>query len=44
MYRPERFLLGFDAMQVKVKVQIKFILEEAKKTQTGSRGITLLFL
>jgi len=29
---------------VKVKVKVKFTLEQATKAQTGSRGIALLFL
>jgi hypothetical protein len=28
----------------KVKVKVKFTLEQATKTQRGSRGIALLFL
>ena len=29
---------------IKVKVEVKFILEQTTKAQSGSRGITLLFL
>ena len=29
---------------VKVKVKVNFTLEQATKSQTGSRGIALLFL
>jgi len=29
---------------LKVKVKVKFTLEQAKKAQRGSRGIALLFL
>ena len=31
-------------VKVKVKVNVKFILEEARKAQMGSRCVTLLFL
>jgi uncharacterized membrane protein len=32
------------SLQVKVKVKVKFSLEQAMKAQRGSRGIALLFL
>jgi hypothetical protein len=31
-------------LTVKVKVKVKFTLEQATKAQKGSRGIALLFL
>jgi hypothetical protein len=36
--------MGYDTMQVKVKVKAKFALEQAMKAQRGSTSITLLFL
>jgi hypothetical protein len=35
---------GNEALIVKVKVKVKFTLEQATKSQKGSRGITVLFL
>jgi len=35
---------GFVYKKVKVKVKVKFTLEQATKAQRGSRGIALLFL
>ena len=35
---------NFIKSEVKVKVKVKFTLEQATKVQRGSRGITLLFL
>jgi hypothetical protein len=34
----------FPDRETKVKVKVKFTLEQATKTQRGIRGITLLFL
>jgi hypothetical protein len=34
----------FDVVIVKLKVKVKFILEQATKAQRGSRGVALLFL
>jgi hypothetical protein len=31
-------------VEVKVKVKVKFTIEQATKAQRGSRGIALLFL
>jgi hypothetical protein len=31
-------------MKVKIKVKVKFTIEQATKAQRGSRGIALLFL
>ena len=33
-----------DLQELKVKVTVKFTLEQATKVQRGSKGITLLFL
>ena len=48
MYTPQRFviILHVSACQGvhSVNVKVKVILEQAKKAQRGSRGITLLFL
>jgi len=39
------FFLNIDNYRkVKVKVKVKFTLEQATKAQRGSRGIALLFL
>jgi tyrosine-protein phosphatase YwqE len=35
---------AFNNPKVKVKVKVKFTLEQATKTQRGSRGAALLFL
>jgi hypothetical protein len=35
---------GNQNLKVKVNVKVKFTVEQATKTQTGSRGITLLFI
>ena len=32
------------SIHTKVKVNVKFILEQATKAQRGSRGVALLFL
>jgi hypothetical protein len=37
-------LLGVVCGKVKVKVKVKFTLEEATEAQRGSRCITILFL
>jgi hypothetical protein len=37
-------LLGFYVEWLKVKVKVKFALEQGTKAQKGSRGIALLFL
>jgi hypothetical protein len=36
--------MHIDLSNVKVKVTVKFSLEQAMKAQRGSRGIALLFL
>jgi hypothetical protein len=42
--RPEKDRTIQAWINVKVKVKVKFILEQARKAQRGSRGIALLFL
>jgi hypothetical protein len=34
----------YDIQRIEVKVKVKFTLEQATKSQRGSRGIALLFL
>ena len=41
MQQPECLLLNI--LQCKVKVKVKFTLEQATKAQSGSRGIAVLF-
>jgi len=38
------FMLPILCVSIKVKVKLKFTLEQATKAQRGSRGIALLFL
>jgi len=33
-----------DLYELKVKVKVKFALEQARKAQIGSKGVALLFL
>jgi hypothetical protein len=40
----QRYGMNFICTIVKVKVKVKFTLEQATKAQRGSRGIALLFL
>jgi hypothetical protein len=39
-----RLELLFRTLAVKVKVKVKFTVEQAMKAQRGSRGIAVLFL
>jgi hypothetical protein len=44
LYTPAAFPSGKNSLYIKVKVKVKFALEQATKTQRRSSGVALLFL